>query len=237
MPATIEITQTVSIKDLDGTPNFQTSTKVVQPDTKPGRTMPSAFVPSSISAVESNQLSILFYARPDGDLASLTAQKSGEDPSNPNYKAANIISDGNTVSATVPQVSAVAYDFRGSKEVHQPSFGLPNLAPSLVFRSQETNADNNAIQIRLYYIGGPTGRPLLKELTKSGNGEWKDGALNTLRLAVTPDSLISANVEDDVGDLKVFYNSKDDDDVTVPTVAWVTKGQTAWSSRIIGKWK
>ncbi|KAL9607577.1 MAG: hypothetical protein Q9167_007521 [Letrouitia subvulpina] len=207
MPITIKITQTITIEDLDSKPNIQASTKVVQPDVKSNTNMPSAFVPSSISAVESNQRSILFYARPDGDLASLTAQKSGEDPSYPDYKSANVILDGNTVSATVPQVSAVAYNFAGSK------------------------------QIRLYYIGGPTGAPTLKELAKTGDGEWKEGALNKLRLAITPDSLISANVEDDVGDLKVFYNSKDDDDVTVPTVAWVTKGQTAWSSRIIGKWR
>ena len=119
MPTTIEITQTVTISYVDSEPDIKTNTQVVQPDTKTKTTMPSAFVPSSISAVESNQLSILFYARPDGDLASLTAQKSGEDPSNQDYKPANVLLDGNTVSATVPQVSAVAYDYNGVKQVHQ----------------------------------------------------------------------------------------------------------------------
>ncbi|KAG8531213.1 uncharacterized protein KY384_004571 [Bacidia gigantensis] len=204
MPKTIEITQTITIKDIDSEPTIQTKVETSKPTLNMA---PSPFVPSSISAVESNQLSILYYARPDGDIAALTAQKSGEDPSNADYKSTNVILEGNTISATVPQLSAVAYDFHGSKE------------------------------IRLYYIGGKLGAPTLRELVRSNGGEWKDGALNKLRLPITPNSLISANVEDDVGDLKVFYNSTDDDDNTVPTVAWVTKGQTAWSSRIIGKWK
>ena len=74
------------------------------------------FVPTSISAIESNNISILYYARPNGELASLTSQ-----PSDQLYQSANIILSGNTVTAAVPQVSAVSYEYKGNKEVHPSS--------------------------------------------------------------------------------------------------------------------
>lgn len=77
----------------------------------------------------------------------------------------------------------------------------------------------------------------MKELAKSGDGGWEDGALNQLNVPVTKDSLISANVENDVGDVKVFFNTEDDDGNTVPAVAWVVLGSDAWSTRRIGQWK
>ena len=98
----------------------------------------------------------------------------------------------------------------------------------------------NTAWIRLFYIGTRSEdnpQLILKELVKSNNGEWQDGALNKARIVVTEDTLISANVEIGGGDLKVFFNTKDDDDNTAPAVAWVVLGQTAWASRIIGKWK
>ena len=79
--------------------------------------MVAPHVPTSISAVESGDISIIYYARANGELASLTAQRPREDPSYPDYKAANVIKDGNTVVSKVPQVSAVAYRLHASNEV------------------------------------------------------------------------------------------------------------------------
>jgi len=73
--------------------------------------------PTSISAVETKNISVLFYVRSNGQIACLTAQKSGQDPSNPFYKATNVTLQGNMVSSVAPQVSAVAYDNAGTKEV------------------------------------------------------------------------------------------------------------------------
>ena len=72
---------------------------------------------------------------------------------------------------------------------------------------------------------------------KTNNGEWSDGVLTSNRLNITSDSLISADVGNGVGDLKVYYNTKDDDDVNVPAMASVVVGQTTWTNRVIGKWK
>lgn len=141
------------------------------------------------------------------ELASLSAQKSGESPDNPDYKSANVILDGNTVVSAVPQVSAVAYHLNGTRE------------------------------IRLYYIAGTSSNLHLAELAKTGDGNWREGALTKNRITITADSLISANDEDGTGDVKVFYNTKNDSDVTVPAVAWVQLGAETWSSRIIGEWK
>ncbi|MCJ1262787.1 hypothetical protein MMC22_002657 [Lobaria immixta] len=71
----------------------------------------------------------------------------------------------------------------------------------------------------------------------TGDGNWREGALTKNRIIITADSLISANDEDGTGDVKVFYNTKNDSDVTVPAVAWVQLGAETWSSRIIGEWK
>ncbi|MCJ1278217.1 hypothetical protein MMC21_006032 [Puttea exsequens] len=156
----------------------------------------SSFVPTSISAVESNNLSILYYTRTNGQLASLTAQKVGEANKNPDYKSANVMLGGNTVQTS----------------------GAP--------------------QIRLYYIGGSeNGGFRLFELCQTNGGEWRDGALNENLINITKDSLISANVEDGVSDVKVFYNRKDDNGNTRPAVAWVVKGQESWSSKFIGHWQ
>ena len=100
-----------------GVPDITSTSAPDNPTTLLQREMPPPFVPTSMSAVETNKLSVLFYARPDGQLASLTAQKSGEDPNNPDYKAANVLFEQNTVTAAVAQVSAIAYDFHGQKEV------------------------------------------------------------------------------------------------------------------------
>ena len=119
MPSTIEISHTVTIKYTSTDPEVQTL-ESTQKDPSIDEMAPP-FVPTSMSAIESNKLSILYYARPTGELASLTAQKSGEDPSNESYKSANIILNGNTVSAAVPQVSAVSYRYNGNREVPQSS--------------------------------------------------------------------------------------------------------------------
>ena len=107
---TFEFSQNLTIKISSSEPEkhsqINTSNTIMPP-----------FVPVAISAVESNQLSVLFYTRPDGDIACLTAQKQGEDPSFSAYKATNVLLDGNTVTASVPQVSAIAYDFKGNREV------------------------------------------------------------------------------------------------------------------------
>ncbi|KAK4693335.1 hypothetical protein P7C71_g4046, partial [Lecanoromycetidae sp. Uapishka_2] len=64
-----------------------------------------AVVPVSFSAVESNNLSILYYARNDGSLAELIAQQSGEDPRNPPYKSAYVLLDGDVVETSgAPQI-------------------------------------------------------------------------------------------------------------------------------------
>lgn len=54
--------------------------------------------------------------------------------------------------------------------------------------------------------------------SKIDNGDWYDGKLASNRIYITEDTFISANVEEDAGNVKVFYNTKDDDDITVPTV-------------------
>ena len=108
MSTTVNISNSIII--------YNTSSDLSSQKAHPVTKMP-AFVPTAITAVESQGLSILYYARPDKYLASLTAQRQGEDPSFPPYTAANVILKGNTVQTTVPQVSAVAYKYQGNDEV------------------------------------------------------------------------------------------------------------------------
>lgn len=77
-------------------------------------------VPTSIEAVESRGISIVYYARHNGDLASLTAQKVGEGPTFPLYKSANILLNNKPVTAAVPQVTAYAYKINTNFEVRSP---------------------------------------------------------------------------------------------------------------------
>ncbi|RYO75798.1 hypothetical protein DL766_000191 [Monosporascus sp. MC13-8B] len=157
--------------------------------------------PTSISAVESKDISILYYTRSGGQIASLTSQKSGEDPKNPEYVTANVMLGGNTVSAAAPQVTAVAYTLNDSRE------------------------------IRLYYIdGNDQDGYQLKELCKTNDGDWYDGTLNDNGVTATKDSLLAANVEDGQGDLKVFFQRQKGGNKDT-WVAWVVLGQTTWSQR------
>lgn len=100
-------------------------------------------VPTSISAVESQRISIIYYARANGELASLTAQKPGESPNYPPYESANVIKKGNVVVATVPQVAAIAYTLNDTPEVSRidgttsatallPSFSLIECSDSTI---------------------------------------------------------------------------------------------------------
>ena len=73
--------------------------------------------PTSISAVKSNNLSIIYYVRNNGALASLTAQKSDESPAHPPYGIANILVNNNTVHPAAPQIDAVSYTADGNREV------------------------------------------------------------------------------------------------------------------------
>lgn len=118
-----------------------------------------------------------------------------------------------------------------------------NWAPLRIFSKAPERYDihywsfNTKVQIRLYFIRGTAPDLYLAELFKSGDGDWAKGSLTDNRIRITGDSLIFANVEDGSGDLKVFFNTKDDDGVAVPAVAWVVLGQETWSSRVIGQWK
>ncbi|RYP17123.1 hypothetical protein DL765_004742 [Monosporascus sp. GIB2] len=157
--------------------------------------------PTSMSAVESNGISILYYTRSNGQIASLTAQISPEDPENPEYVTANIMFSGNAVSAAAPQVTAVAYTLEGNRE------------------------------IRLYYIAGNDQDGYkLKELCKTNDEDWKNGTLSNNGFVATKDSLLAANVEDRQGDLKVFFQ-RQNEGKKEPWVAWVVLGQTTWSQR------
>jgi hypothetical protein len=73
--------------------------------------------PISISAVESNRLSIFYYRRENGSLATLTARKSGEDPSDESYATTTVLLDGNTVHPAALQISAVSYTRGNNREV------------------------------------------------------------------------------------------------------------------------
>ena len=85
--------------------------------------------PISISAVESNRLSILYYRRENGSLATLAARKSGEDPSNEPYRTGTVLLDGNTVHPAAPQISAVSYTRGNNPEVSFVSLLLLTCLP------------------------------------------------------------------------------------------------------------
>jgi hypothetical protein len=75
--------------------------------------------PTSISAVESGGKSYLFYARANGQLAYLKAQ--GPDVGDPTalpYKTTALTVNGENVSAGKSvQITAVAYELDGKREV------------------------------------------------------------------------------------------------------------------------
>jgi hypothetical protein len=154
--------------------------------------------PVSISAVESNGKSILFYSRQTGQLACLTAQ-GPEDPASPRYVTSNILLNNNTVEAGsgTPQITAVAYELAGKRE------------------------------IRVYYIDGES---TIRELCQTNGGEWYPGSLDSAEYTCAKDSLLTANIEHGSGQLKIFFQQGKNKDAWV---AWVVKGQTAWSKRKI----
>ncbi|KAI1085476.1 hypothetical protein F5B20DRAFT_518481 [Whalleya microplaca] len=157
-------------------------------------------LPTDFSAIESADYSYLFYTRPNGAIAFLKSNTTHEDPDT-KYSPSNVISAGNTVEASVPRVSAVSYTLHGNRE------------------------------IRLYYIvkkAKGSGHQLA-ELCQTNGGEWKPGVLNKNNVTCSEKSLISANVENGQGDLKVFFMDPDGQ----PGVAWVTLGQTTWSQHLL----
>ncbi|KAL9037432.1 MAG: hypothetical protein Q9214_005709 [Letrouitia sp. 1 TL-2023] len=134
------------------------------------------FIPKSIAAVESKGISILFYARSSGELTSLTAQVEGEESKSP-YKSVDIRLNNNIVRAAAPQVAAFAYTHMKNEE------------------------------IRLFFIGESQGSSnYIRELCKTNNDDWREGALSGNDLPITKDSPLSVDAEDDKTDYKVFYN-------------------------------
>ncbi|KAI4158858.1 MAG: hypothetical protein LQ342_007094 [Letrouitia transgressa] len=167
------------------------------------------FVPKLIEAVESQGISILYYARSNGELADSIVQKPKETPDGPAYKSDNIILDENTVSGAVPQVTAVGNDFHNNHET------------------------------RPLFIGETEGNTRIRELCKTNNGLWREGALPDNQFPITKDSLISVDVEVNLSHCQVSYTGKNDEGETVPFVAWALLGTTSetWSQRPSGNWK
>ncbi|KAJ5367885.1 uncharacterized protein N7496_007645 [Penicillium cataractarum] len=139
-------------------------------------------LPTSISGIESGELNALYYARRNGTLARLVAQKAGpEDPKNPKYKVERIELKSEVVDTAIPHISTVAYT-QGGK------------------------------QVRIYYIGySDKGNKFqLKELCQTDNGPWFDGALNHKKHYISKDSRISAVVAEQQKHLNVFYLDEDE---------------------------
>ncbi|KAI7148039.1 hypothetical protein KC316_g12661 [Hortaea werneckii] len=159
--------------------------------------------PTSISAVESNNLSILFFNSDNLQITSLTAQQTGT-RDDTDYNITDVtFPGGKRINVKAPQLSAVAYQ----KDNHH--------------------------EIRIYYIGKDKDGDadyILKELCQTDGGDWYAGSLDRNALSVAHDSLLSANVEWGQGDLKVFYQRGPS---KKPHVAWAVLGQTTWSSREI----
>ena len=69
----------------------------------------------------------------------------------------------------------------------------------------------------------------LAELCRTDGGDWYQGALSKNNVACSENSLISANVENTQGDLKVFFVDPDG----MPGVAWVVVGQSSWAQHLL----
>ncbi|KAJ1323127.1 Fungal fucose-specific lectin [Microdochium nivale] len=135
--------------------------------------------PVAFSAVEDNNYSYLYYARKNGSIAVLKSDTTQEG-NNTKYTPTSVIVSGNTVSSSSTNISAVAY-----------------------------KDDSGNRQVRVYYIGtAPTGDFQLRELVQTNGGDFTQGQLDKNSLAVSENSLISANVEFGKGDLKIFYQDK-----------------------------
>lgn len=87
---------------------------------------------------------------------------------------------------------------------------------------------NPIYQTRVYYVNEKM--QLQEACWTDGFNEnkWYRGALNTLKLKATADSLLTAAVDDHF--MKVFY-VRDDGDGPELWVAWVVTGEEAWSTR------
>ncbi|GES59584.1 multiprotein-bridging factor 1 [Aspergillus terreus] len=139
-------------------------------------------VPVSFSGVESGEFNAVYYARRNGILSKVVAQKAGpEDPKNPKYKIEKIEKDGETVETAVPHISVVAYSQSGN-------------------------------QVRIYYIGysDKGNRLQLRELCQTNGGPWFEGALDKKKHYIAKESRISAVVAEKQKNLNVFYLDEDD---------------------------
>jgi hypothetical protein len=70
-------------------------------------------------------------------------------------------------------------------------------------------------------------------MCRTDGGDWYPGALDKNNITCSESSLISANVENGQGDLKIFFMDPDG----LPGVAWVVLGQTSWAQHLLdNKW-
>ncbi|KAI7219254.1 hypothetical protein KC333_g3066 [Hortaea werneckii] len=144
--------------------------------------------PSSISAVESNNLSILFFNSDNLQITSLTAQQTGT-RDDTDYNITDVtFPGGKRINVKAPQLSAVAYQKDGHHEV----------SSSKAIAAKRSPESHKALQIRIYYIGKDKDGDadyILKELCQTDGGDWCAGSLDRNALSVAHDSLLSANVE------------------------------------------
>lgn len=178
------------------------------------------FTPGDISAVEAlgNSLgssntsaSILYYIDDNGILDSVQAGQKTGTANNTQYnlnKLVQVLANGNKnpVKPKSQFLDAVAYDQGGTHQVRIYFIGDRNNNDSTV------KYDNQLLEL---------------VNNNGGAGDWTPGKLNNLGLKVTSNTGITANVAYGSGNLKVFYH---DADANALRVAWVTLGETAWTS-------
>ncbi|KAI1119134.1 hypothetical protein F5Y14DRAFT_122289 [Nemania sp. NC0429] len=166
-------------------------------------------LPTDFSACESSDFSYLFYVKNGTSIAYLKSSSTTEN-NKTIYSTNNVTVGSNLVTTASPRISAVAYSARnGDKE------------------------------IRLYYVEKlPNVETYqLKELCRTDKrvggefrqGDWFPGSLNDNNVYCKKDSLISANVEEGKGDLKVFFVDINGS----PGIAWVMMETETWTWKTV----
>ncbi|KAI1183399.1 hypothetical protein F5B17DRAFT_448587 [Nemania serpens] len=169
-------------------------------------------LPTDFSAVESNDYSYLFYCR-NGSTISFLKSSEKREGNKVTYASTSVRLGAELITTGSPRISAVTYDSKDKKTKEFRLYYIAQVPKSESYQLREL--------CRTDTVADKDG--------KYTEGKWSDGALNDNNIYCKKDSIISANVEQGKGDLKVFFMDIHGN----PGIAWVVVGEEAWTSRVI----
>ncbi|KAK0644887.1 hypothetical protein DIS24_g8421 [Lasiodiplodia hormozganensis] len=146
-----------------------------------------------MSAIEAGQNTMVFYVKPDGTLNVLSSPPPPpKDPNKPTTGGAGAVTSR-------PEYKPDTITLKNTNStfiLNAPSTRTPipyNQISAIWFTHGEQHS--TVKEFRIYYVYTDTlnGVSTLREICKTGDGEWTQGTLDGRKIETTADSLISAN--------------------------------------------